>query len=162
MTDSPHLDETGAARMVDVGPKPATVRRATAQSVVAMSERTRQVLFAGEVPKGDAVAVARIAAIMGAKRTPDLIPLCHPLALTSVEVEVAPHPDGAQITVTAGATGPTGVEMEAMTAAALGAVALYDMIKGLERGAEIRAVRLLAKSGGRSGDWKAGGETPSA
>jgi cyclic pyranopterin phosphate synthase len=149
-----HLDEQGRAHMVDVGGKPPTDREATAESFVAMLPETRSALFSGDLPKGDAVAVARLAAIGGAKRTADLIPLCHPLMVTGIDVSVEPVEAGARLEVTVRTTGRTGVEMEAMTGAAIGAVALYDMIKGVDRGAEIGPVRLLAKSGGRSGEWR--------
>jgi cyclic pyranopterin monophosphate synthase len=148
-----HLDEHGDARMVDVGAKAVTVRTAVAEAHVAMSRDVREALFEGRLPKGDAAAVVRVAAIMAAKRTPELIPLCHPIGLDAVEVSLAPTPDGARIEVTTRVEAKTGVEMEAVTAAAVGAVALYDMIKGLDRGAVIGPVRLLSKSGGKSGDW---------
>jgi cyclic pyranopterin phosphate synthase len=119
-----------------------------------MAPGTREALFAAGLPKGDAPAVARIAAITGAKRTPELVPLCHPIALTAVEADVEPSAGGARVVVTVRTAGRTGVEMEAMTGAALGAITLYDMIKGLDRGAEIGPVRLLSKSGGRSGEWQ--------
>jgi cyclic pyranopterin phosphate synthase len=154
MSDLTHLGDDGEARMVDVGGKPATDREAVAEALVTMGEETAEALYAGELPKGDAKAVARIAAIMGVKRTPDLVPLCHPIDVTGVDVEVARSEHGARVVVTVRTTGRTGVEMEAMTGAALGAIALYDMIKGLDRGAEIGPVRLLAKSGGRSEEWK--------
>lgn len=154
MNELSHLDDRGRARMIDVGGKQPTDREATAEAFVSMSGGTRDALFSAGLPKGDAQAVARIAAITGAKRTPDLVPLCHPVALTSVEADVEPAEHGARVVVTARTTGPTGVEMEAMTGAALGAVTLYDMIKGLDRGAEIGPVRLLSKSGGRSGVWE--------
>jgi cyclic pyranopterin phosphate synthase len=154
MSGLTHFDDEGRARMVDVGGKEPTQREAVAQALIAMSDATAEALFAGELPKGDARAVARIAAIMGAKQTPQLVPLCHPIALDAVEAEVARSREGAVITVRVRTTGRTGVEMEAMTGAAIGAVAVYDMIKGLDRGAEIGPVRLLAKSGGRSGEWR--------
>jgi cyclic pyranopterin phosphate synthase len=140
--------------MVDIGDKPVSDRSATAEAIVTMGDEIRRALFSGGLPKGDALAVVRIAAIMAAKRTPDLIPLCHPLALTSIGVEVEEVPDGAQILVTVATTSRTGVEMEAMTGAAIGAVALYDMVKGLDRGVEIGPVRLLSKAGGSSGEWR--------
>ena len=149
-----HLDDDGAARMIDVSGKPETEREAVAEAIVAMAGSTRDALFAGDLPKGDALAVARIAAVMGAKRTPDLVPLCHPIPVAGVEVAVEQVLGGARIEVRVRTTARTGVEMEAMTGAALGAVALYDMVKGLDRAAEIGPVRLLAKSGGRSGEWK--------
>jgi len=149
-----HMDEAGNVRMVDVGDKAPTARRAVAEATVLMGRATRERLFADDLPKGDAVATVRIAAIQGAKRTSSLIPLCHPLPIESVSVNIEPTPDGAAITVTATVTAKTGVEMEAMTGAAIGAVALYDMIKGVDRGSQIGAVRLLEKSGGRSGEWR--------
>lgn len=157
MTDElTHLDDAGNVRMVDVGDKAVTVRRAVAEATVHMNESTRDRLFAGDLPKGDAVATVRIAAIQGAKQTSMLVPLCHPLPIESVTVTVEPSDIGATITVTTTVTARTGVEMEAMTGAAIGAVALYDMIKGVDRGAEIGSVRLLEKSGGRSGEWRRG------
>jgi cyclic pyranopterin phosphate synthase len=113
-------------------------------------------LFSGDLPKGDALATVRLAAIQGAKRTPELVPLAHPLPIDSVTAAVEPTEGGARITVTASATAKTGVEMEAITGAAIGAVALYDMIKGIDRGAEITSIRLLEKRGGKSGDWSRG------
>jgi cyclic pyranopterin phosphate synthase len=151
-----HLDDAGNVRMVDVGDKTATSRRAVAEATVRMDESTRDRLFAGDLPKGDAVATVRIAAIQGAKQTPSLVPLCHPIFIESLNVAVEPVEAGATITVSATVTAKTGVEMEAMTGAAIGAVALYDMIKGIDRSAEIEAVRLLEKSGGRSGEWQRG------
>jgi cyclic pyranopterin monophosphate synthase len=150
-----HLDETGRARMVDVGEKPATERRAVAQAVVRVSAETARKVAAGDAPKGDVLGVARIAGIQAAKRTSELIPLCHPLALTFVGVEGTVDVASDQIVLTAEArtTGPTGVEMEAMTAASVAALTVYDMVKGIERGAEIAEVVLLEKSGGRSGHW---------
>ncbi len=157
MTDElTHLDDAGNVRMVDVGEKEVTVRRAVAEATVHMNESTRDRLFTGDLPKGDAVATVRIAAIQGAKQTSALVPLCHPLPIESVNVSVEPSGVGATITVTTTVTAKTGVEMEAMTGAAIGAVALYDMIKGIDRGAEIGNVRLLEKSGGRSGEWRRG------
>jgi len=149
-----HLDNEGRVRMVDVGEKAPTKRRAVAESVVIMAATTRDRLFGGDLPKGDAIATVRIAAIMGAKQTSSLVPLCHPLPIESVTVDVEPSESGATVTVTATVTAKTGIEMEAMTGAAVGAVALYDMIKGIDRGAEIGGVRLLEKSGGRSGEWR--------
>jgi len=151
--DLTHLDDEGHVRMVDVGAKEPTDRSAVAEATVRMSETTRDRLFAGDLPKGDALATVRLAAIQGAKRTPDLVPLAHPLPLDSVTATIEPAEDGATITVTASVTAKTGVEMEAITGAAIGAIALYDMIKGVDRGAEIAAVRLLEKRGGKSGDW---------
>lgn len=151
-----HLNEKGEVRMVDVGAKPVTVREATAEAMVFMRPDTKARLFANQLDKGDALATVRIAAIMAVKRTPDLIPLCHPLAISGVDVAVTSESEGAMITVAVRTSGQTGVEMEAMTAAAIGGLALYDMIKGLDRLASIGAVRLLAKSGGASGTWTRG------
>ena len=154
MTDGlTHLNEEGDAHMVHVGGKEVTMRTAKAEAIVAMPAEVQDALFAGSLPKGDALAVVRVAAIMGAKRTPDLIPLCHPIGLDAVEVDVERVAAGARIEVTTRVAARTGVEMEAMTAAAVGAVALYDMVKGLDRGVEIAAVRLLSKTGGKSGEW---------
>ena len=154
MGQLPHLDASGHAHMVDVGAKPDTDRVAIAEATVLMGSDTAAALFGGDLPKGDAIAVARIAGIQAAKRTSDLIPLCHPLSLTSVSVEIERIEDGARITTRVGTNGPTGVEMEAMTAASVAALSLYDMVKGLERGVEIGPVRLQEKSGGRSGSWQ--------
>jgi len=153
-----HLDDAGRAQMVDVGDKPATERRAVARAIVRVSPDTAHAVLAGDAPKGDVLGTARIAGIQAAKRTSDLIPLCHPLALSFVGVEGSVDPAAGEITLIAEArtTGPTGVEMEALTAAAVAALTVYDMIKGLERGAEIAEVALLAKSGGRSGTWRRG------
>jgi cyclic pyranopterin phosphate synthase len=151
--DLTHLDDEGHVRMVDVGAKEPTDRFAVAEATVRMSEATRDRLFSGDLPKGDALATVRLAAIQGAKRTPDLVPLAHPLPIDSVTAAVESTDEGARITVTASVTAKTGVEMEAITGAAIGAVALYDMIKGIERGAEIASIRLLEKRGGKSGDW---------
>ena len=154
--DLTHLDEEGNVRMVDVGAKEATERRAVAEALLTMNEATRDRLFSGDLPKGDALATVRLAAIQGAKRTPELVPLAHPLPIDAISAEVEPTEDGARITVAASVTAKTGVEMEAITGAAIGAIALYDMIKGIDRGAEITAVRLLEKRGGKSGDWSRG------
>jgi cyclic pyranopterin phosphate synthase len=150
-----HLDESGRARMVDVGEKPATERRAVARATVRVSRETAQAVTAGDAPKGDVLGVARIAGIQAAKRTAELIPLCHPLGLSFVGVDGAIDAAAGTITLTAEArtTGPTGVEMEAMTAVSVAALTVYDMVKGIERGAEIAEVVLLEKSGGRSGHW---------
>jgi len=151
-----HLDDQGRARMVDVGGKDVTQREAVAEAHVSMGTAVRERLLAGDLPKGDAFAVARLAAIQAAKRTSDLVPLCHPLPLDSANAELEATPTGVLIRVTVRVTGRTGVEMEAMTGASIGAVALYDMVKGLDRGVEIGPVRLLAKSGGKSGEWRRG------
>jgi cyclic pyranopterin monophosphate synthase len=139
--------------MVDVSAKAETHRSATAEAVVGLSKDAMEALFAGTLPKGDAIATVRIAAIGGAKRTADLIPLCHPIPLASIVVDIEAADGGARIMVTVKSVGRTGVEMEAMTGAAVGAVALYDMVKSIDRSAVIGPVRLLAKSGGKSGDW---------
>lgn len=148
-----HLDKEGNAHMVDVGDKDVTSRTARAEALVVMSETVRARLFTGDLPKGDALGVARVAAIMAAKHTPGLIPLCHPIPIDSVDVEIAEYANGARVLVTARTTAKTGIEMEAMMAASVGALAIYDMVKGLDRGTEIGAVRLLHKSGGKSGEW---------
>lgn len=150
-----HLDDTGAVRMVDVGGKEVTLRRARAEAVVALSRSVADRLFAGDLPKGDALATVRLAGIMGAKRTPELIPLAHPLALSSVSVAVERCPEGARIVADCSVADRTGVEMEAMTAVSVAALALYDMVKSVERGVTIGPVRLLSKAGGRSGEWEA-------
>src|SRR5947199_8386550 len=151
-----HLDSGGNVHMVDVGEKPATERRAVARAVLHCTPETAAAVQAGDAPKGDVLGVARIAGIQAAKRTWELIPLCHPLSLSYVGVEAQVDVDGGEITITAEArtTGPTGVEMEALTAATVAALTVYDMVKGIERGAQITQVALLEKSGGRSGDYK--------
>jgi cyclic pyranopterin phosphate synthase len=148
-----HIDEKGAARMVDVGEKPTTLREATAECIVRMEPDTIAAVREGTA-KGDALQVARVAGIMAAKRTPDLIPLAHPLPITSVGVEFEFVPEGVRILARARVTGQTGVEMEALTAAAVAGLTLIDMTKGVERGVYLESVRLLKKSGGRSGTWK--------
>jgi cyclic pyranopterin phosphate synthase len=156
MTPDPeltHVADDGTVRMVDVGAKAATNRVATARADVVMDPATRDRLFSGELPKGDALATVRVAAIQGAKRTADLIPLCHPLAIDRIDVDIEPTDVGVSVTVTVGVTARTGVEMEAMTGAAIGALTVYDMIKGVDRSASIAEVVLLEKSGGRSGTW---------
>lgn len=150
-----HLDESGAARMVDVGSKIGSARSATAGGRIRMSPAALDAMWDGTGPKGDALAAARIAGIMAAKKTGDLIPLCHPLALDAVAVEFAKEEDAIRITAKASLTGKTGVEMEAMTAVTVALLTLYDMGKALDKGMVIEAVRLLAKSGGKSGDWRA-------
>lgn len=154
MGELTHLDAEGRAHMVDVSGKDISRREAVAEALVSMSPQTEEALFGGDLPKGDARAVVRVAAIMAAKRTSELVPLCHPLPLSHVAVDVERVEGGARVVVTVATTAATGVEMEAMTAAAVGAVTLYDMIKGLERGVEIGPVRLLSKTGGRSGEWR--------
>jgi len=149
-----HLDEQGAARMVDVGAKEVTARSAVARAVVRMSPETAAAVAAGDAPKGDVLGTARIAGIQAAKRTAELIPLCHPVGLDHVDVEGRVEGDAVVLEATAAVSARTGVEMEAMTAAAVAALTVYDMVKGLERGVSIEAVELIAKSGGRSGDWR--------
>lgn len=150
-----HLDADGRARMVDVGGKEATVRTARATCDVHVGTETAGLIVDGEVPKGDVVAVARIAGIQAAKRTPQLIPLCHQIALTSVDVEVDVDRDAGIVTVTgvARATDRTGVEMEALVAASVAALTLYDMVKAVQRDVVVTDVRLLRKEGGSSGTW---------
>ncbi|MGB3165600.1 MAG: cyclic pyranopterin monophosphate synthase MoaC [Alteraurantiacibacter sp.] len=155
MSDLTHLDEAGAARMVDVGGKAESARLATATGRIAMSKATLAAVRDGSGPKGDALAVARVAGIMAAKRTGELIPLCHPLALDSVKVDFAFEEGGIRVTATASLTARTGVEMEALTAATVSLLTIYDMAKALEKGMVIEEVRLLAKTGGKSGDWHA-------
>lgn len=156
MSELTHLDAAGRARMVDVGEKPVTERRAVAQAVVRVSPQTAQAVAQGDAPKGDVLGVARIAGIQAAKRTGELIPLCHPLPLNYVGVDAAIDSEAGEITITAEArtTAQTGVEMEAITAASVAALTVYDMVKGIERDAEIAQVILLEKSGGRSGHWQ--------
>lgn len=156
MSTLTHLDETGAARMVDVGGKPATARSAAASGHIRMSPPTLAAVQEGSGPKGDALATARLAGIMAAKRTGELIPLCHPLALDSVAVEFAFTPTGITVIARASLTGRTGVEMEALTAATIALLTLYDMAKALEKGMVISEVRLIEKTGGKSGAWRAG------
>ena len=149
-----HVDDTGAARMVDVGDKRETRRMATAECFVRMEAATVAALREATLAKGDALGVARVAGILAAKRTPELIPLCHPLPITAVEVEFDVRDDGVRIETAARVTGQTGVEMEALTAAAVAGLTLIDMVKGVERGVFMERVRLLSKSGGKSGDWR--------
>jgi len=151
-----HLNEKGEAHIVDVGGKAATRRRAIARARLEAQPSTIAAIMGGGLKKGDALAVARIAGIMAAKRTADLIPLCHPIALTSVTVDIEAAQGLIEITATAETTGPTGVEMEAMTAAAVAALTLYDMAKGIERGMRIGVVELIEKSGGKSGTYRRG------
>jgi cyclic pyranopterin phosphate synthase len=150
-----HIDAKGAARMVDVSAKPATDRRATARGKLLLSRETLDLIKAGRTPKGDVLAAARIAGIMAAKRTPDLIPLAHPLPLSHASVDLTFARDGIAIEATVGTTAPTGVEMEALTAVVVAGLTLYDMLKAIERGATLTDVRLVAKSGGRSGEYRA-------
>jgi cyclic pyranopterin monophosphate synthase len=151
-----HVDRTGRPRMVDVSAKPATARRATAEAFVALGPETLSLVIDGRSTKGDVLSTAELAGVMGGKRTPELIPLCHPLALTDLVVSVTPDrvAGGLRIRAEAATTGPTGVEMEALTAASVAALTVYDMVKGVERGVEIRSIHLLSKSGGQSGEWR--------
>lgn len=155
MADLTHLDELGAARMVDVGEKPVTSRRAVATGRIRMSVEARVAIERGDAPKGEVLATARIAGIMAAKRTGELIPLCHPLALDSVGVEFSWEADAIRVTATSALKGRTGVEMEAMTAATVALLTIYDMGKAIDRAMVIEDVRLLEKSGGRAGTWRA-------
>ena len=150
-----HLTRAGAARMVDVGGKPATRRWAVATASVEIGQEALDLIARGGLPKGDALAVARIAGIAAAKRTAELIPLCHPLPIESVEVELAPEPPGTiVITAAVRTTGKTGVEMEALTAVSTAALALYDMCKAVNRGIRIGPIQLERKAGGRSGEYR--------
>ena len=149
-----HLDESGAAHMVDVGDKDATRRRAVARSVVAMESTTAAAIAEGDVKKGDVLAVARIAGIQAAKRTADIIPLCHPLLLSKVAVDLTVEESSVVIEAVVETTGPTGVEMEALHACTAAALTIYDMCKALDRAMVISDVMLIEKSGGRSGDFR--------
>ena len=152
-----HLDAGGSARMVDVSAKAPTAREAEAEAVIVMSREAFAAVTSGTSKKGDVLAAARIAGIMAAKKTSELIPLCHPIALSRVAIDCEPLKarHAIRIVATAGTTGPTGVEMEALTAASVAALTIYDMIKGVDRAAVIESVRLLSKSGGKSGRYKA-------
>jgi len=149
------MDSEGRARMVDVSEKTPTFRRAIAESFIRLSAPTMKLLLDGKLPKGNALETARLAGIMAAKRTHELIPLCHPLILTHVDVEAAPEKGGVRFQSSVACSGNTGVEMEALTAASVAALTLYDMVKAVEKGAVIETVRLLEKSGGKSGLWTA-------
>jgi cyclic pyranopterin phosphate synthase len=152
---SPHLVETGGVRMVDVARKPITHRSALAETTVTLSAQTFQRLLAREVPKGDVLGIAQTAGIMAAKKTSDLIPLCHPIALTRVELTLTPlPPNQVHITARVEAHERTGVEMEAMTAVSVAALTLYDMLKALDKGITVGPTQLVAKSGGKSGDYR--------
>ena len=152
-----HLDSEGRARMVDVGAKEVTQRRAVARARVTMQEETAQALADGTVAKGDVLAVARVAGIQAAKRTSELIPLCHPLMLSSVQVDLTPGPSWVDIEATAETVDRTGVEMEALTACSVAALTVYDMCKARDRAMQVEALGLVEKSGGRSGDWHRAG-----
>ena len=151
-----HVDSTGAARMVDVSAKDVTVRTATATGKVLVSPEVVALLRDGSVPKGDALGVARIAGIQAAKRTPDLVPLCHPIAIHGVEVDLVVDDDGVRVSATVRTADRTGVEMEALTCVAVAGLALVDMVKAVDRAATITDVRVEHKSGGRSGEWRRG------
>lgn len=155
MSGLTHIDADGAARMVDVAGKAVTTREATATGHIAIAADALAAIRDGATKKGDVLAVARIAGIMAAKRTADLIPLCHPLPLTRVTLDLSIAADGITVTATAATEGKTGVEMEALTAASVALLTIYDMAKALDRGMTISGLRLLAKSGGASGDWQA-------
>ena len=157
MSEFTHFDAAGNAVMVDVGDKAASQRTAVAEGLVRVSAETLRLIEARGFKKGDVLAVAQLAGIMGAKRTSDLIPLCHPLALTSVEVELALEqaPSAVRITARCKVNGQTGVEMEALTAVSVAALTVYDMCKAVDRGMRIEGIRLLEKQGGRSGTWRA-------
>jgi cyclic pyranopterin phosphate synthase len=157
MTTLTHIGATGGARMVDVTGKPDTDRVAVAEGYVVMKAETLALIEAGDMKKGDVLGTARLAGIMGAKRTADLIPLCHPLILTGVEVEITPDSalPGVHVRARARTKGATGVEMEALTAAAVACLTIYDMAKAVDRGMRIGGLRLLEKSGGKSGLWTA-------
>ncbi|WP_322760602.1 cyclic pyranopterin monophosphate synthase MoaC [Frankia sp. Cr2] len=148
-----HVDATGAARMVDVSAKDVTVRTALARGCLRVAPAVVDLLRGTGVAKGDALGVARVAGIMGAKRTPELIPLCHPIALSGVQVELDVHDHGVEITATTRTTDRTGVEMEALTAVAVAGLALHDMVKAVDPEAMLTDIRLVTKTGGRSGDW---------
>lgn len=155
MTDLTHLDEQGNARMVDIGGKTETQRVAIASGRIRMSAQALDAIRAGDAPKGDVLAAARIAGIMAAKKTSELIPLCHPLALDAATVDFSFQEDGVQATAKASLSGRTGVEMEAMTAVSVALLTIYDMAKALDKGMVIESVRLVEKRGGRSGLWRA-------
>ena len=155
MTGLTHLGPDGAARMVDVGGKAVTAREAVATGRIAMSRDAAAAIRGGLVKKGDVLAVARVAGIMAAKKTSDLIPLCHPLPLSSVAIDLSIDDAGVTATATARTSGQTGVEMEAMTAVSVALLTIYDMAKAIDRAMVIGGVRLIAKSGGKSGDWRA-------
>lgn len=156
MSKLTHLDDRGEARMVDVTDKAVTEREARAQAVLRMEPETLRMIMVGEHPKGDVLATARIAGIIAAKKTSELIPLCHALNLTSVKVDLAPGEDGRSVRIVARCklSGQTGVEMEALTAASIAGLTLYDMCKAVDRGMVLEAVQLLEKTGGRSGHWR--------
>jgi len=154
MSGLTHIDGEGRARMVDVSGKPATAREAVAAGRVRMSQTTRDLALSGGAKKGDVIAAAELAGIMAAKKTSELIPLCHPLPLSKAEVRIEMAEDGLEVTARVATTGPTGVEMEALTAVTIACLTLYDMLKAVERGMTIDAVRLMEKTGGATGEWR--------
>lgn len=163
MGDRPltHLDETGAAHMVDVSAKRETAREAMAEGRVAMAQATLEAILAGDAAKGDVIGTARLAGIMAAKRTADLIPLCHPLPIGKASVDIAPDEEGLRVVATVRVTGRTGVEMEALTAVSIACLTIYDMAKALDKAMEIKDIRLVSKTGGSSGDFRrAGSDRP--
>jgi cyclic pyranopterin phosphate synthase len=155
-----HVSRSGRPRMVDVSDKPPTARRAVAEAFVEVEQETLTAIIDGAVGKGDVLTVAEMAGVMGAKRTSELIPLCHPIPLTDLVVEITPEraAGGLRIRATAATVAPTGVEMEAMTAASVAALTVYDMVKGVDRSAFVRDVRLLEKTGGKTGEWRRSAE----
>jgi cyclic pyranopterin monophosphate synthase len=155
MTKLTHLDESGAANMVDVSDKAVTARTAQAEGFVVMAPETVEIILRGDAKKGDVLGTARLAGIMAAKRTADLIPLCHPLQLSFVDVVLTPRRDGFEIEARVRTSGPTGVEMEALTAVSVAALTIYDMVKAVDKAMEIGGVHLVEKRGGRSGDYRA-------
>ena len=162
MSKLSHLDKDGKAKMVDVSDKADSEREAAAEATIFLSQEAFDLVMGGDAPKGDVLAAARLAGIMAAKKTSELIPLCHPLSLSHAGIEFAPLSDdhAIRIVATAKTTGPTGVEMEALTAASVAALTIYDMVKAVDRSAHIESVRLVSKSGGKSGSFKAGNKTP--
>ena len=150
-----HLDKSGEARMVDVSAKAATERVAVAEGRVAMRKSTLDLVLRGDAKKGDVLGAARLAGIMAAKRTHELIPLCHPLALSKVELDIGPDGSGLSVRATVKVKGPTGVEMEALTAVSVACLTIYDMVKAVERGMRIEGIRLIEKRGGKSGTYRA-------
>jgi cyclic pyranopterin monophosphate synthase len=155
MSKLSHIGEDGRARMVDVSGKADTAREAVAEGFVRMTPETLALAVSGEGAKGDVRSVAEIAGVMAAKKTSELIPMCHPLALSKVEVKIEPAHGGLAVSARVKTTGPTGVEMEALTAVSVACLTLYDMLKAAEKGMVIEAVRLISKTGGKSGDWTA-------
>lgn len=156
MTRLTHFDESGAAHMVDVGDKPVTQRTAMAEGYIEMQPATLAMVMAGSHRKGDVLGIARIAGIMGGKKTAELIPLCHPIALTHLSVDLEPQPDASRVrcVATAKTSGQTGVEMEALTAVQVALLTIYDMCKAVDRGMAMQSIRLLEKAGGKSGTWR--------